>query len=346
MAEPPIPIHLVKGDDVLIGARVGDLVDDLVGTAFRDAVHDELHGDDYTLGDLVMAATTVSMFGSRVVVGRNAGRFTKDDLGPLLDYLGSPAPDTVIVLAWESPLGTGQKQKVLPTLSKAIAAAGGVVHDTSPPQRAREQGEWIDDQLRAAGVDLTPGARRLMVEQLGEDLERMVGLLTVLRGVHGDAEIDEAGLTPYLGSAGSVPPWDLTDAIDRGDVAGAVTNLHRMLSGGGRHPLQVMVTLSSHVERMVRLDGSGVRDEKAAASLLGMKGSTFPAKKALTQSSKLGSARLARATQLLAAADVDLRGRTAQDGAAVLDVLVARLAMLARSGGADRARGGAVARPR
>lgn len=345
MGDVSVPIHLVKGDDVLVGARVGDLVDELVGEAFRDAVHDELHGDEYTLGDLVMAATTVSMFGSRVVVGRNAGRFTKDDLAPLLDYLASPAPDTVIVLAWEAPLGSGQKQKVLPTLSKAVTAAGGVVHDTAPPQRAREQGEWIDDQLRAAGVDLTRGARRLMVEQLGEDLERMVGLLTVLRGVHGDAEIDEAGLTPYLGSAGSVPPWDLTDAIDRGDVAGAVTNLHRMLSGGGRHPLQVMVTLSSHIERMVRLDGSGARDEKAAAALLGMKGSTFPAKKALAQCSKLGSARLARATRLLAEADVDLRGRTAQDGTAVLEVLVARLAMLSR-GGAERARSGAVARPR
>lgn len=340
MADRTAPIHLVKGDDVLIGARVGELVDELVGDAFRDAVHDELHGDDYRLGDVVMAATTVSMFGARVVVARNAGRFTKDDLAPLLDYLESPAPDTVIVLAWESPVGSGQKQKVLPTLSKAVTAAGGVVHDTSPPQRAREKGAWIDDQLRSAGVDLTPGARRLMTEQLGEDLERLVGLLTVLRGVHGDAEIDEAGLFPYLGAAGSVPPWDLTDAIDRGDVPDAVTNLHRMLGGGGRHPLQIMVTLTSHIERMVRLDGSGVRDEKAAADLLGMKGSTFPAKKALAQSGKLGSARLARATQLLADADVDLRGRTAQDGTAVLEVLVARLAALTRQSSRPTARSG------
>ncbi len=115
-----------------------------------------------------------------------------------------------------------------------------------------------------------------------------------------------------------MPPWDLTDAIDSGDVAAAVTNLQRLLGGGERHPLQVMVTLVTHVERMVRLDGAGVRTDAEAAQLLGMKGSTFPAKKALAQSGRLGSARLARALALVAAADVDVRGahRPGRDGGA------------------------------
>jgi DNA polymerase-3 subunit delta len=79
---------------------------------------------------------------------------------------------------------------------------------------------------------------------------------------------------------------------------------------------------------MVRLDGAGVAGEKDAAALLGMKGSTFPAKKALQQGRSLGSAKLARAVHLLAAADLDLRGRTDQPGEQVLEVLVARLAAL------------------
>src|SRR5690606_35232574 len=119
-----------------------------------------------------------------------------------------------------------------------------------------------------------------------------------------------------------------------------VSKLHRMLGGGERHPLQVMVTIHGHVERMLRLDGSGVRDEKDAAKLLGMKGSTFPAKKALLQARKLGGARIARATRLVAAADVDLRGRTGQDGAAVLETLVARLAAMSGRTGASTARAG------
>jgi DNA polymerase-3 subunit delta len=104
----------------------------------------------------------------------------------------------------------------------------------------------------------------------------------------------------------------------------------RMLDGGSRHPLQLMATLHSHFERMLRLDGAGVRDEKAAAAVLGMKGSTFPAKKALAQGRKLGTEGVRNAIELLADADVDLRGRTGHEGRYVMEVLVARLAQVGR----------------
>ena len=70
--------------------------------------------------------------------------------------------------------------------------------------------------------------------------------------------------------------------------------------------------------------------EKDAAALLGMKGSTFPARKALSQCRKLGHDRVVRAIDLLATADIDLRGGKAWPDDLVLAVLVARLAYLAR----------------
>ena len=90
-----------------------------------------------------------------------------------------------------------------------------------------------------------------------------------------------------------------------------------------------MATLTSHYQRMLRLDGARVANETEAAALLGMKGSTFPAKKAMKQARRLGSERLAAAIRLLAAADADLRGLTAVPAEAVLEVLVGRLARLA-----------------
>ncbi|MBS1837668.1 MAG: hypothetical protein JST64_08215 [Actinobacteria bacterium] len=89
-----------------------------------------------------------------------------------------------------------------------------------------------------------------------------------------------------------------------------------------------MASLTTHYGRMLRLDGAGVRSEQDAAVLLGLKGSTFPAKKALAQAGQLGSERIARAVQLLAAADADLRGRTGVPSEQVMEVLVARLAAL------------------
>ena len=127
-----------------------------------------------------------------------------------------------------------------------------------------------------------------------------------------------------------MPPWELTDAIDRGDMALALEKLSRMLGAGGRHPLQLLASLQTHFGRMLALDGAAVGGEKAAAEYLGMKGSTFPAKKALAQSRKLGSDGVREAALLLSDADVDLRGRSAWPGELVLEVLVARLSRLSR----------------
>ena len=89
-------------------------------------------------------------------------------------------------------------------------------------------------------------------------------------------------------------------------------------------------TLQSHVERILRLQGSGAASEAEAAQMLGLKGSTFPARKALDRMRKLGPQRIDRAVQLLAKADTDLRGGSAWPGELVLEVLVARLARLGR----------------
>ena len=83
---------------------------------------------------------------------------------------------------------------------------------------------------------------------------------------------------------------------------------------------------------MSRLDGADVTSEQEAAAVLGMKGSTFPARKALSQARRLGPKGISRSVQLLAEADLDLRGARAWPEQLVIEVLVARLASVARAG--------------
>jgi DNA polymerase-3 subunit delta len=73
-----------------------------------------------------------------------------------------------------------------------------------------------------------------------------------------------------------------------------------------------------------------VTGEKEAAEALGLKGSTFPARKALGQARKLGHDRIVRMLDLVAEADLDLRGGKAWPDRLVLEVLVARLATMSR----------------
>ncbi len=335
-----VPVHLLKGsDDVLRGEALSALVDRLVGTDDRSLLVDEFDLDVVRLGAAIDAAQTPPFLTDRrIVVVRRFGRFSKaDDVKELVAYLEDPLGTTTVVLVWEKAVGAVESGEVAakapripPNLTKAVTAAGGEVLDADP--QARNMGGWVADQLSAAGLDVDGAMRNRIVDTLGEDAGALVGLIERLKGAYGPGtRLRAEDVEPFLGSAGGVPPWELTDAIDRGDVPAALDRLTRMVRGGERHPLAIMATLQTHYVRMLRLDGSGVRGEKDAAVLLGLKGSTFPAKKALTQSRKLGGPGIRRAVALLAGADIDLRGAQAWPGELVMEVLVARLARLSRN---------------
>ncbi len=138
-----------------------------------------------------------------------------------------------------------------------------------------------------------------------------------------------AEIEPFLGEAGGVPPWDFTDAIDAGDTTKALTLLGRMMHAGGRHPLQIMAILHSHYSNIAKLDGVDARSEQDAMAATGIK-SPYPAKKALANYRRLGPSSTRRAIELLAQADLDLRGAKDLEPELVMEVLVARLSKLRR----------------
>jgi hypothetical protein len=84
-----------------------------------------------------------------------------------------------------------------------------------------------------------------------------------------------------------VPEWDLTDALDAGDATKAIVVARRMLDSKSRAGLQIVNILQRHYLRMARLEGSGVRSEEEAASVLGI--NKYPAGKALRISERLGA---------------------------------------------------------
>ena len=334
-------VHLLTGDDpTLLSDALSTLVHDLVGTGDRSLMVEELTEDSYRtdssfdLARLVDAAQTAPFLTERrIVVGRHLQRFTRaEELAPLYSYLDDVLPTTALVLVWERGENPRQDRSApLPKkLNEAVKAAGGVVLDTAIPS-GKQADAWLDDRLRDSTLKFDRAARARIAEQLGEDRSRVVGLLHVLEAAYSNAAtVTVADIEPFLGEAGSVPPWELTDAIDRGDIAGSLDRLHRMTGAGERHPLALLATLHTHYSRMLRLDGVPGLDERSAAARLGMKGSTFPAKKALTQSKRLGSEKIATAVGLLADADLALRGAIAWPPELVMEVLVARLARLGR----------------
>lgn len=340
MSEPGPPVHLVKGrDEVELSRALGRLVDELVGARDRSLVVEELTESDYTAGrdapdvaPVVNAAQTPPFLGDRrVVLARQAGLFSSSEaVQPLVEYLGSPLGTSSVVLVWEK----GSKQQRLPPvprkLAEAVKAAGGVSIDTAPPTQGKARGKWLADQLAASGLRLDAAATRLVAVRLGEEVNRVGALVATLGGAYGPgARLGADEVAPFLGEKGGVAPWDLTDAIDAGDVPVALEHLHRLLGAGERPALGILFTLHGHYQKMLVLDGREPLSRNELAELLGV--SPFPAEKAWRQAQRLGHEGVSRAIRLLSKADLDLKGRTGGQPELVLEILVARLARLGRS---------------
>ncbi len=322
-----MPAYYITGDDEsLVLSAISDLVKKLVGDGDRTLMVDDFDGDEFEVRALVDAAQTPPFLtDKRVVVARGVGRFNADDVAPLVAYLDDPLPTTDLVLV----AGGGRLPK---SLSDALKKGGATTIETAPPSRAKERSGWFEEQIRAAGLKLDAQALQLVATWLGEDAGRLQGILDTLKATYGEGTLlRSADVAPFLGDAGGVPPWDLTDAIDRGDTTRSLQLLHRMMRAGERHPLQVMSILHGHYSKLLALDGSGARDEASAAAAIGIKPG-FPARKALDQYRKLGGGGVTRAVGLMAQADLDLRGAKEWPEELVMEVLVARLSRLGAGG--------------
>ena len=334
-AAPAALVQLVKGDEAsLVRDRVVELVESLVGDGDRTIMVEDIevtaeNKEDRAvqLAALVDAAQTPPFLTPRrIVVGRAIHTAKADELTGLAAVVAEPLPDVFMILTWES--GAVPKR-----LADALKAGAGVVVETSPGRNAKA---WLGEHLDQSGLKLDGQARELLAAHLGEDLGRLRGVLETLTSTFGPgAKLTGDDIAPYLGDEGAQAPWALTDAIDKGDIADALDRLRRLTGPGERHALQIMSSIHGHYARMLALDGLDMRGEKDAAAVLGLRGSTFPARKAMEQGRRLGHEKLAQAVALLARADRDLRGERAYPREVaddlVMELLIARLANLSRS---------------
>src|ERR1700694_766604 len=225
------PVYLVKGSDpALMEQAAHDLILSLAGDANPQLVVEEFDAEEVEAGTVIDACSTPPFFNDRrVVVLRQAGRLGASDAAAFAEYLDAPLDSTALVLV----AGGG----AVPAKLADAAKRSGQVLDTGV-KTGRARTEWLTSRLRAAPIQIDPAAASVLADHLGEDLWRLAGILDALSVAYGEgARLGIEELQPFLGQAGSLAPWELTDAIDRGDIEASLSVLHRMLGAGARHPL-------------------------------------------------------------------------------------------------------------
>ena len=342
--------YYVQGSDpVLRDREVQKLLDELLENidrtlaledhtlADRRSASDAEPGDAPDSVDVPVFAAVTNALNSppfmteyRVVVIRNVGNLTKEQAQWLAAWMGDGQDTARLVLV----AGGGRMQ---PSLDKAIKAQATVVGPAT-----EQTGGVLAAELEDAQLKLSADATSRLTAHLGEDAGRVPELVELLRSTYGEgASLDVDDIEAYFGEMGTAGPFELMNAIDRGDVGRALEVLHRLLTatsardGKSQSPFQVIAVISGHYRRLCKVDDPSVTTKEIAAERLGMRsaaGARFP----LEAARRVGTSGLREAMRLLAEAELDLRGHRGVDEQTVIELLVARLAALTKRSGPAR----------
>jgi DNA polymerase III subunit delta len=300
------PAYLIVGTDRPKVARALRRLRERVG----DEATEHLSAHEASADDVVAACNALGLFTveRRLVIVEDVDRWKAADVKAILEYLTRPAPTTVLAL-----LGEGVKRDS--PLAKAVGKAGEVLAYDLPTRGRGSKADlpkWIELQFRERGIQIDRDAASALVELVGENADELATEVDKLATWAAGERIGESEVVELVPARAEVPPFDLTDAWGRRDVAGVVAAAERIVdrSGDGARDtlLRIAGLLTNHVGRVREcqaLDAEGVPPAAAAERL---KRNRFYVQKLYEQARAFSPDELGDAVVRLARLDFALKG--------------------------------------
>jgi DNA polymerase-3 subunit delta len=258
--------------------------------------------------DAAAACNAMGLFAveRRLVVVEQVERWKAPDVKAVQEYLRKPAPTSVLALV-------GEEVKRDSSLAKAVAKAGEVlVYDLPTRGRKVDLPKWIEQQFRERGIVIDHEAARALVELAGDNADELATEVDKLSTWAAGERIGEREVTELVPARADAPPFDLTDAWGRRDVAAVVAASERIVERTGDSPrdvfLRVAALLTNHVTRVrecQKLDAEGVPPAAGADRL---KRNRFYVQKLYEQARNFSEEELGDAVVRLAQLDLALKG--------------------------------------
>ena len=265
-------------------------------------------------GEVVASCNALGLFVSerRLVVVEHVESWKAGDAEPVIDYLKAPSPETVLAL-----VGDGIRKDS--ALAKSVAKAGELLLYDLPKRGTRaDLPGWVGRQFAALGIKVDPAVSRILVDLVGDDLEELAGEVEKLAAWANGEPISEREVELLVAPRGETPPFAMTDAWGRRDVAGVLEASERLLARAGgpaRDSLpRVVGLLTSHIARVAEcqsLAAEGVSSREAAERL---KKNRFYVEKLFEQAANFTPDELKGAIVRLADLDLALKGNSRLPG--------------------------------
>jgi len=236
------------------------------------------------------------------VIVDEAERWKAADVKEVAEYLGAPAPATVLALV-------GSEIKTDSALAKAVAKAGQVL---SYDVAKRKLPEWVAEQFGRMGGKADADACRALVDIVGDDLDELATEVDKLTTWAGGEQITLRQVELQAAGRAETSIFSLTDAWGRRDVGAVLRAAEEIMERSARprsgELMRIVGSLVNHVGRVRRcqkLADEGVRPKDAASRL---KMHPFVAEKAFAQAANFSAEELGDALVRLAELDAAAKG--------------------------------------
>ncbi len=314
--------RLVLGDEELLVARAVAATIAEARVANPDAMVEEFHAGEMSVGDLMGAVSPALFGGQRVVVILGGQDARKELAAALLSYAAAPEPDVTLVLTHAG----GAKGKAL---ADGLRDAGARVTNAAKLTRHRDRVEFVREEIRRLGGKCGDEAAEGLIAAVGTDLRELAAACQQLVA-DTDGRIDSATVARYYRGRAEVSGYSVADAVMVGNLPAALEALRWALLVGV-DPVPIADALADGVRTVSRVASAGRGNAYQVASTLGMP--QWKVERAQRQARGWSPDSLTHAMRIAAVCNADVKGGVEDRGYA-LERAVFDLVSVRGSGGA------------
>ncbi len=245
-------VYIISGDEPLQVAQCCDQIRKHAreaGFSERHIYHVE-NGFDW--GDFLSTANSLSLFARKQILELRMPNGKPGDTGSkaLLEYIGDPSPDNLLLIVTDRLDNSLQKSKWFKALEQP-----GVFIPIWPIESAQLP-QWLGQRLRSDGYRATPEALSLIAERVEGNLLAASQELEKLKLLSKDKAIDEATVREAVSDSARYDVFQLLDTALEGNIKQCVRILS-ILKGEGIEPPIILwalareIRLLSHLSRQI-----------------------------------------------------------------------------------------------
>ena len=281
----------------------------LAALADQDSETTVLEGPAPDIGEIVMAAGTISFFSTRRVVALpllQPTAYSDKDLEALCDVLAS-AENAVFVISSVGPEDAKKRPKRLKKLIELCEAIGYAAELAKP--QPRQLRTMLQQRAKEQGAELQDAAAALIVERCGQDLFLLQNEVDKLAAFSAYGTVTPA-LVAQLGTQNlEADVFEMVRSITMKNSTEACKKLHTLLQMQNEPIAIAAALIGSYVDLYrVKCGAQAHKPYGVVHKDFGYKGSDYRLKKSLETASRYTLNQLARCLSILQELDLALKG--------------------------------------